>query len=312
MRTLVLYDDDADGFAAAYAAKLRYPEAELVPMDRGDNPPSMENVGILFVLDFNFSRDVMLELAQKVPNIVLLDHHVSAQKELYDLQFCHFDTSKSSAVISWEWFFPEISVPAFYGYVQDADLYKWSLPRSREVHLAVDSYPRDVETWEKISGISTQRNYLREAMCISALVDQGENIARFADEYIKGVLSEARLAVFTIQSSGVNVTPIITFDPDASLSGENTFQVPVVNSTCFSSDVGHQLLSKYPESKFAAVYRDLGSGLRQWFLCCNENFDVSSVCKCFGGGGHSQAGGFRTFHDADYGIGTVPERRSAL
>lgn len=311
MRTLVLYDDDADGFAAAYAAWLKFgSEAEYQAVDRGDEAPDTRGVDRLFVLDFNYPRDTMLLLAQRSRDIVLLDHHASAKEELYDLPFCKFDLTKSAAVIAWEYFHPEESVPMFYGYVQDADLYQWRLPMSREAHLAVESYDRDFGTWASISGIlMPQRDFGVESLCLEQLIRDGTVIARFADRQIKQTLDHARCGTFIVNDEAVTKNRIITFDPDAPSDGDGIYQVPVVNASVLTSDVCHQLLNKHPQAKFAAAYHDTKHGLRKWGLRSRGDFDVSQVCKQFGGGGHKSAGGFKTFHDADYGAPVEKKHR---
>lgn len=310
MSTYVLYDNDADGFTSAYAAFLVHRDAVFIPMDRGQRPPEMRDATAIYILDFNFDKQTMLELAQRCPNITLLDHHASAQQELSDLTFCKFDLSKSTAVIAWEYFHPAEDVPVFFGYVQDADLYKWQLPFSREVHFAVESHVMDFPTWESISQVHSVRDMAQEAEAIEKLVDEGTAIERYADTRIASCVGDARLATFII-SQGFSATPIITFDPDAA-QAENCYQVPVANCTDCAPDVGHKLLDKFPNARFAATYRDIGTGLRQWFLCSRGDFDVSEVCRQFGGGGHKAAGGFRTFHDADYGAGVRMAKRAAL
>jgi len=70
-------------------------------------------------------------------------------------------------------------------------------------------------------------------------------------------------------------------------------KVPVVNATCFFSDVGARLLELYPDAPFSAYYMDRGDGLRQCGLRSRPGVDVSEIAKNYGGGGHAQAAGFQ-------------------
>ena len=64
------------------------------------------------------------------------------------------------------------------------------------------------------------------------------------------------------------------------------YLVPVVNATCYQSEIGDQLNARYPDSPFAACYFERADGRRQWSLRSKGNFDVSEVAQRFGGGGH--------------------------
>ena len=70
--------------------------------------------------------------------------------------------------------------------------------------------------------------------------------------------------------------------------------VPIVNATSHGSEVGAELLKRFPEAPFSVSYHDRGDGLRHWSLRSRSDFDVSLIAKKLGGGGHKQAAGFET------------------
>lgn len=314
MKTYVLYDADADGFGSAFAAFLKLGESAVyIPVRRGEPPPPMPEANQVYILDFNYPREVMIDMSNDFVShlggedrVCLIDHHATAQVELGDLPYCHFDTSKSAAVLSWEYFHPDQDVPAFFGYIQDSDLWTWGLPLSREVHLAVESYPMDFATWSTISGIAIPRTPAIEAMCLEQLMDDGSICRRFVQQQVREALADSRMASFV-----VNGTRCITFDPDAVTSGDGVYRVPVVNATNLSSEICNELLIQNPDSPFAASYRDLNDGRRQWSLRSRDDFDCSQVASAFGGGGHPKASGFATFHDSDYGFPAKPTEGTA-
>jgi uncharacterized protein len=295
LKTYVLYDDDNDGFTAAFAAflKLGADGVAFIPVNRGDEPPTMPDAERIFVLDFNYSRPVMEEMKNKANEVVLLDHHHSAAKELSGLPYCHFDLAKSAAAIAWEYFFPKQPLPFFFAYVQDADLWKFQLPYSREVRAALDSYARTLETWQNISGIVPQRCAEREVACITKLFDDGESCLRYCDRRVAEMLNNTRWAIFPNDAK----TPAVRFasEPD----GDNA--VPVVNASVLQSEICHALLSAYPNVKFAACYYDGGDNFRHWNLRSSGETNVSDIAERFGGGGHHHAAGFRTAQPSDKG-----------
>ena len=124
----VLYHRDcADGFGAAWAAyqKLGYAGVSYHSCSYGEPPPEMEPGGEVYILDFSFPRNVMLEIMERYET-VLIDHHETAEEEIGDLPGCHFDTSHSGAVLAWRWFHEESKMPEILLYVEDRDLWKWA------------------------------------------------------------------------------------------------------------------------------------------------------------------------------------------
>jgi nanoRNase/pAp phosphatase (c-di-AMP/oligoRNAs hydrolase) len=72
-------------------------------------------------------------------------------------------------------------------------------------------------------------------------------------------------------------------------------RVPFVCCSFVSiSDVLDQALKNHPECPYAAGWRVERDGDVVYSLRSRSGFDVSSVAKRFGGGGHAAAAGFRT------------------
>jgi hypothetical protein len=65
--------------------------------------------------------------------------------------------------------------------------------------------------------------------------------------------------------------------------------VPVANAPLLGSEVGEELLKRYPDAPFVAMYFDRADGKRQWSLRSREDFDVSAIAQLFQNGGHRQA-----------------------
>jgi uncharacterized protein len=68
--------------------------------------------------------------------------------------------------------------------------------------------------------------------------------------------------------------------------------VPTVNATNLWSEVGEELLRRFPDAPYAAAYYDTKHGVRKWSLRSRGDFDVSEVARQHGGGGHQAAAGF--------------------
>ena len=264
MPTFILYHANcADGFGAAWAAYRKFgDEAEYLPVRHGAAPPDVPDGASVYLLDFAYSRSVVLEMRRRFRELTILDHHRSAQLELGDLPYAQFSSDRSGAVMAWEHFHPGRPVPELLRYVMDRDLWAYELPRSREVSAALSAYPLDFDVWNDLD--------------VTRLADEGVPILRYVEQQVRLLCDQARLARIA--------------DHD----------VPIVNAPVYGSEVGEELLKRHPDAAFAAIYFDREDGVRQWSLRSRDDFDVSEIARRFQNGGHRQAAGFETKIGADF------------
>ncbi len=252
----VLYHKNCeDGFGAAWAAwKALGDQAEYLPVQHGDSLPELPDGSRVTVVDFAYPRDVIIRLRERMESLWVLDHHKTAAQDLAGLDFVTMDMQKSGAILAWEYWFPGESAPLLLQYIQDKDLWLFHLVNSSEVSAALRSYPKDFEVWNSLS----------------------------ADDLAKDGIAIHR-AINVQVSNHVEI---------ATLRTVGGYLVPVVNATCYQSEIGDQLISRYPDAPFAACFLDRADGRRQWSLRSRGNFDVSEVARRFGGGGHQNAAGY--------------------
>ena len=76
---------------------------------------------------------------------------------------------------------------------------------------------------------------------------------------------------------------------------ENTWKnIPIVNICQVDcSEVLHELCVSYPSPPFSMYWFKRADGMYQYGLRSIGDFDVSTVAKLFGGGGHKNASGFQ-------------------
>jgi hypothetical protein len=282
-----------DGFGAAWAVHQRWGDAvQYVPAGYGrplDCDVSGKNV--LFV-DFSLKADGMRGLARQAASVVVLDHHKTAEAELYpwsiggkhgvppaDLERAHgrigellalnrmegiepvvafFDMAKSGARMAWEFCHPGIPLPPLLAHVEDRDLWRFALPATRGVSAALRTHPHDFAVW---NGLASN---------VGTLMSEGGAILRGHEK---------------------NVASFISSRYWREVSGH---RVPVVNVPYhYASDCADAMLQAEPDAPFAASYFDRGDGRRQWSLRSRDDrLDVSEVAKLKGGGGHRNAAGF--------------------
>lgn len=208
---IVLYHADcSDGFGAAWALWKKFPAAEFKAVKHGYPPPlDLEGRHIVMV-DFSYNRPALETMAQQAASLLVLDHHVTAQDALAGLPFAYFDLKKSGAVLAWEWAHQQ-PAPWLLQYVQDKDLWTWSLPASREINAALASYPYDFHVWDT----------LRQDM----LETEGRAILRYETELVGKVAASAVMLPFQGAVVPVAQSSVLTSQIGERLSKDHPFCV---------------------------------------------------------------------------------------
>jgi oligoribonuclease NrnB/cAMP/cGMP phosphodiesterase (DHH superfamily) len=206
--TVVLYHAEcADGFGAAWALWRRFPQSRFMPVKHGSPPPEGLKGERVIIVDFSYARDVLDSMARETERLLVLDHHITAEKALAGLPYAYFDMKKSGAVLAWEWAHDH-PVPWLLNYIQDKDLWTWALPMSREINAAVASYPFEFHVWN---------GFMQKE-----LEQEGRAILRYEQELVNKVAGQAVLVEF---------------------QGET---VPSVQSAILTSQIGERLSAHAP------------------------------------------------------------------
>ena len=204
----VLYHAEcADGFGAAWAIWKQYPSARFIPVKHGNPPPADIKDQRVVIVDFSYSRPILETMAAETKDLLILDHHITAEQSLAGLPYAYFDMKKSGAVLGWEWAHGT-SAPWLLQYIQDKDLWNWALPGSREINAAVASYPFDFHRWNGF----TQ----------SELEQEGRAILRYEQELVGKLAAQA----VKVEFQGVII--------------------PAVQSAILTSQIGERLSPDHP------------------------------------------------------------------
>ena len=266
-RPLVIYHSPcADGFSAAWCFWKRYASNAQYVEGRYSEAPLDVTDRDVYLVDFSYKRDVVIEMVKVARSVTLIDHHKSALLDLQDIDglnyFC--DLNHSGAMLAWKFLFGDNKAPTLLHYVEDRDLWRFRLIGSREVSAALFSYEYEFSTWDILMDESLTS--------IESLTSAGKSISRKHDKDIR---------------------ELIKFGKRFLEIGGHT--VPVVNLPyTMSSEAGHILAQEAP---FAASYMD-GENYRFFSLRSKEGgLDVSAIATSYGGGGHPHAAGFRVARD---------------
>jgi len=157
INTLVIcHGNCPDGFAAAFAAWLVLGDSSRYHPARYDETPPDVRGKEVYILDFSYPPDVIVEMAEQANSLTLLDHHKSAKEKFVDFQCdcarVHFDLEQSGAMLAWKHFHP----PKLFEHIQDRDLWRWALDKSADYLAALDSLPREFEVWHSVMQLSPE------------------------------------------------------------------------------------------------------------------------------------------------------------
>jgi uncharacterized protein len=265
MKTKVLYHRSCnDGFTAAYCAWTVFGDsAEYIGVSYGEEPPAVNEGDRIYIVDFSFPREVMLSWEKVASELVVLDHHKTAQEALQGLSFATFDMNKSGAILAWEYWHPDEPIPTLIRYVQDRDLWKKELILSDEVSVMLRSFKKDFEVWHVLAQLSCA-----DLLSLAWII--GTPILRRRQKDVEAIASN-----YTWKEIG-------------------GYKVPTVHTSkpSLASDIGHYLCKTFPDAPFSAVGWSDGNGKTKWGLRSVGDFDVSQIAKQSGGGGHKNAAGF--------------------
>jgi oligoribonuclease NrnB/cAMP/cGMP phosphodiesterase (DHH superfamily) len=254
----------ADGFTAAWVVWKFYGEGhvDFHAATHGDPPPEVDGREV-YIVDFSYPRRVIEEMARRARKLTVIDHHITAAQDLEGMIRNDgvvdgaFDMDKSGCLLTWEWFFKDREPPQALLAVSDRDLWKFELPWTREIFLALTSFPYAFETWDALMEDDRLETLRQEGIALDR--KQQKDIAE------------------TIAAGSHLIT----------IAGHT---VPACNvPSPWASDAGHLLAQGHP---FAACFWIDGEKIAFSLRSALDGLDVSEIAKRFGGGGHQHAAGF--------------------
>ncbi len=311
----------ADGFGSAWVVNKFCKENGIsVEFHPGiyQNPPPDCNDRHVLLVDFSYKMDVLAQMHHQSKSLLVLDHHKTAQDDLSVLPLARpisevvqdwrteayysaqalFDMERSGAGITWDYFYPGVPRPKLIDHIEDRDLWRWALPKSREINANVFSYPYDFIVWDYL---------VSEDINVIAL--GGEAIERKHHKDIGELLEiVTRPMKFKVPTDFNGFTHVKNTDGSKSPLYSQVI-VPVANLPyTLTSDAGHALCERgfdgtkhpegaeFPKHSFAACYWDTPAGRQFSLRSRDDGANVGEIAKLYGGGGHPHAAGFRVPH----------------
>jgi oligoribonuclease NrnB/cAMP/cGMP phosphodiesterase (DHH superfamily) len=278
---------DLDGHCSAAIVKMKYPEAELIGINYGQqlDYSKISKDDMVFMVDFSlqpFTEMTKLAAYIGLDNLIWIDHHETAIKDANDTKKMTSDGSiivefnmicpgkrligKAGCELTWEYLFPNREMPAavsFLGRYDVWDLQGSVLPFQYGMRLN-NTWPDNQEMWQKF----LKQDDDETTMLNVDTIRQGETILKYQDQENE---KYCKSCAFEVQFEG--------------------FKAIAVNKLLTSSQLFKSVWNK---EKYDIM---ITFGLRSngmWtmsFYTDKEGIDCSLLAKKLGGGGHKQAAG---------------------
>lgn len=290
----------ADGFCSAYLVwncigkkgQKNIDYIDMNPSAKVDQNLLLKLTGkVVLIVDLSFSKQDLLKLKSIARQLLVLDHHDSAMKDLEGLEFAIFDKNHCGASLFWFEYVmwlktttPHMNIdpniaPLLVQYVRDRDLWRFELPDSKAVSSYVQTIPFTFESWAYLDTMVGNPESLKQ------IIFEGGIILKTKNNMIN-------------EFAGYSKEVMLYMSPNKN----NQIKARVVNCSVreLISETGHAILvneSLKPESeraKIALLYTVFSDG---GLLCQMRSiapFDCSLIAVAWGGGGHKQSCGFHT------------------
>ena len=287
-KQLIIYHAQClDGFTAAWVVAKHLeltlgPDSyELYPATYGEPPPPLDLLKgrTVYIVDFSYPRDTLLCMWEAAHELVVLDHHRTAEAELKDLSFCTFNMHHSGARLAANHFgiydrqgqfLVGLGGLELIDYVEDYDLWRFELPHTMAIHYYLSTLGHTLWNWDQAA--------TRLGEDPNGVIAIGNGIADYVEQLAESICNEAIEGKLPKQ--------------------RGSFKEPVLLVNCptrLTSLVAHTLLDRYPKVNVVACWHPSHKGHIEVGLRSRDGkkYDVGKMAKVYGGGGHPTAAGFR-------------------
>lgn len=252
-----------DGFTAAWAAWKKFgDQADYIPLLHGAAVENWPKDKEIYFVDFVPKEEDLQKLIASNKSVTAIDHHKSSEATVKIAENRVFDISKSGAVLAWEFFHPEESVPLISRYVQDMDIWTWKLPDAEAVINYIELMPFGFSTWDKL------RDEMESSDTREKIFEKGRLLTRAQDIMMDRVIE--------------NSAQTVLFEG---------YEILAVNNSAveIKSKIGNRLCKMKPPIGIVWYERKDAIAIS---LRSDGSVDVSELAQKYGGGGHRAAGAF--------------------
>jgi len=267
----IWHEDCFDGLLAAWTVRRKYPDASFYASHYGAPPPPIANGEVVYIVDFSYPPETLIEICHKAEQVYLLDHHQQFIDRIQsyfddpdmpdrpDNLHLTLDACRSGAGLAWDFLFSDEPRNWLIDRIEDHDLNRRGMRGTEEAVAYLGALPMAFES-------------------VDFILERG----------LEEVISAGKIL---LEKNRREVEWHIKYATDTQpFAG---FQVPVCNAPHYlATDIGRALATK--GNPFAVIYYD-EPGQRKFSLRgapdCQVN--LATLASMYGGGGHPKAAGFR-------------------
>lgn len=257
---IVLYHASCpDGFTAAWVAwRVFGARARYIPVRHQIPPPRGLEGKEVYIFDFSYPRDVMKTICTQAKRVVALDHHITARASTHMAHDYRYNLNHSGAVLAWNYFFPKQKIPRMVRHIEDIDIWKFTIPGTREISAVLGLYDFDFRVWSKLA------RDIENPEKRKTYIANGRLIMRYEDHLVHKIIGRSHTTT---------------------IAGK---KCAIVNSPVLESKIGKALVDH--RASIGAIWYYDGNGFK--FSLRSKKADVAKLAKRFGGGGQKHASGF--------------------
>jgi len=267
-----------DGTAAGFVMSLKYPDAVVygAQIRNFAEDKKLQEIFLgfrkLFIVDYSYPKDVILDFCSHYDSVTIYDHHVTAQKDLvFDEPPANlkvvFDMNRCGTEICWDEEFQK-ERSWWIKHISDRDLWKWE---DKNSHAFSEAF--------SVMGInSTTLRIINEYTLdeIAEMYALGNSVRQYREKLYTKICESA----FITQFEG--------------------YTVYAINIDIYQSDIGNILASR-PGIDFAVIYRQDPTSTQRWYISLRgtkKEINLADLAKRLGqrsgtsGGGHPLAAGY--------------------
>ena len=260
---ICFHHDDLDGRCAAAIVLHAFPGGRSEEASYGGKPVSIDKVKPgekVFIVDFTFPQDVMMELLEKTTDITWIDHHLSALRVEYPRKLAGIlSTEKAACELTWNYLFPGRPLPEAVRLTGDKDVWAWKYGDDTAFFnegIRIFDHQPSAPLWKDLLG--------NDASVMADIKARGAICVRYRQ---------------TICADYVN-----RFAFETVIEGHRAIAVGL---QMFGSETFGERVKQYD---LCLTYEFNG---RQWVVSLfSETIDVCRIAEKHGGGGHRSAAGF--------------------
>ena len=269
----IYHKDCLDGTTAAAVLLKKFPNILLEPLSHRYTEEELASVlqkieasTIVYIVDFSLREGDTEKYLEKAEKVINIDHHIGAEEKLRSVQennskFTYiFDNDRSGASLTWIHFYGEENIPKIVLYVEDSDLFRFSLGNDTR-YASSYLYSFSGKPKEILAFIEQGDDIVQK------ILERGKILWEYRDEL-------AQLLLKTVAPFNIKV---------------GVFVVPAHNTPEFlRSDVGNALAVKLGKTVATFVIND--DIVRLHFRGTNDHTPSAlDLAKMLDGGGHRNA-----------------------